>query len=57
VQRATSTTDPPLPLHQNEQVIGYIYGGLPRPTDLTGKAERTKIGCERGRLGSPKNYI
>jgi hypothetical protein len=31
-------------------VIGYIYGGLPRPPDLTGKEERTTIGCGRGEI-------
>jgi hypothetical protein len=35
---------------QNGQVIEYIYGGLPRPPDLTGKEERTTIGCRRGEI-------
>jgi hypothetical protein len=49
-QHQHSTPIPPLPLHQNGQVIEYIYGGLPRPPDLTGKEERTTIGCRRGEI-------
>jgi len=41
---------PPLPLRQNGQVIGYIYGGLPRPPDLTRKEKETTIGCGRGEI-------
>jgi hypothetical protein len=41
---------PPLPLNQNGQFIGYIYGGLPGPSDLTGKEESTTIGSGRGEI-------
>jgi hypothetical protein len=40
----------PPPLNQNGQFIGYIYGGLPRPSDLIGKEESTTTGSGRGEI-------
>jgi hypothetical protein len=48
ISREKINTYPPPP--PPSEWPGHIYGGLPRPPDLTGKEERTTIGCRRGEI-------